>query len=112
MYNFSEMITSHIVIQKFKRKHPCKENFSVAVQACRQFLLGNVSPPDVEATIGKNLSVIRSGRNNPRNPLICYAHFTERVHPLRYALFRYGVTFENNVANLMALSTAAAPLLF
>ena len=52
MYNFSELITSHVVIQKFKTKHPCKANFSVAVQVCRQFLLGNVSPPDVEATSG------------------------------------------------------------
>lgn len=51
MYNFSELITSHVVIQKFKTKHPCKANFSVAVQVCRQFLLGNVSPPDVEASI-------------------------------------------------------------
>ena len=73
MYNFSELITSHVVIQKFERKHPCKANFSVAVQVCRQFLLGNVSPPDVEATIGKNLSVIRSGRNNPRNMVVKHA---------------------------------------
>lgn len=73
MYNFSELITSHVVIQKFERKHPCKANFSVAVQVCRQFLRGNVSPPDVEATIGKNLSVIRPGRNNPRNTVIKHA---------------------------------------
>jgi len=73
MYNFSELITSHVVIQKFERKHPCKANFSIAVQACRQFLRGNVSPPDVEATIGKNLSVIRPGRNNPRNTVVKHA---------------------------------------
>lgn len=73
MYNFSELITSHIVIQKFKRKHPCKANFSVVVQVCRQFLLGNVSPPDVEATICKNLSVIRSGRSSPRNMAVKHA---------------------------------------
>ncbi len=73
MYNFSELITSHVVIQKFKRKHPCKANFSVAVQVCRQFLLGNVSPPDVEATISKNVSVIRTGRSNPRNIVVKHA---------------------------------------
>ena len=67
MYNFSELITSHIVIQKPNRKHPYKANFSVAVQVCRQFLLGNISPPDVEATISKNVSVTRTGRSNPRN---------------------------------------------
>ena len=73
MYNFSELITSHVVIQKFERKHLCKANSSVAVQVCRQFLLGNVSPPDVEATIGRNLSVIRPGRNNPRNMVVKHA---------------------------------------
>ena len=67
MHNFSELITSHVVIQKFERKHPCKAHFSVAVQVCRQFLLGNVSPPDVEAIIGRNVSVIRTGRSSPRN---------------------------------------------
>ena len=67
MYNFTELITSHVVIQKSNRKYPCKVNFSVAVQVCRQFLRGNVSPPDVEAVLGRNVSVIRTGRNNPRN---------------------------------------------
>ena len=67
MYNFAELITSHVVIRKPNRKYPYKANFSVAVQVCRQFLLGNISPPDVEATIGRNVSVTRSGRSNPRN---------------------------------------------
>ena len=67
MYNFSELITSHVVIQKTNRKYPCKANFSVAVQVCRQFLLGNVSPPDVEAVIRRHLSPIRTGRSRPRN---------------------------------------------
>ena len=67
MYNFTELITSHVVIQKPNRKHPYKANFSVAVQVCRQFLLGDVSPPDVEATIGKKVSVSRTGRSNPRH---------------------------------------------
>jgi len=66
MYNFTELITSHVVIHKPNRKHPYKANFSVAVQVCRQFLPGNISPPDVEATISKNVSVSRSGRSNPR----------------------------------------------
>ena len=66
MYNFTELITSHVVIQKSDRNHPCKVNFSVAVQICRQFFRGNVSPPDVEAVLCRNVSVIRTGRNNPR----------------------------------------------
>ena len=69
MYNFSELITSHVVIQKFKTKHPCKANFSVAVQVCRQLLLGNVSPPDVEAmrTLGQAFTAIQSKQNEITN---------------------------------------------
>ena len=73
MYNFTELITSHVVIQKHNRKYPYKANFSVAVQVCRQFLLGNISPPDVEATISKNVSVTRTGRSNPRNMVVKHA---------------------------------------
>ena len=73
MYNFAELITSHVVIQKPNRKYPYKANFSVAVQVCRQFLLGNISPPDVEATISRNVSVTRTGRSNPRNMVVKHA---------------------------------------
>ena len=73
MYNFTELITSHVVIQKFNRKYPCKANFSVAVQVCRQFLLGNISPPDVKAAISLNVSVSRTGRSNPRHMVVKHA---------------------------------------
>ena len=73
MYNFAELITSHVVIQKTNRKHPYKANFSVAVHVCRQFLLGNISPPDVEATISRNVSVTRAGRSNPRKMVVKHA---------------------------------------
>ena len=66
MYNFSELITSHVVIQKHNRKNAYRANFSVAVHICRQFFLGNVSPPDVEALIARHVSPIRPGRNRPR----------------------------------------------
>lgn len=67
MYNFSELITSHVVIQKANTKLTYKANFTVAVHVCRQFFLGNVSPPDLEATIAKHVSPIRPGRSTPRN---------------------------------------------
>ena len=73
MYNFAELITSHVVIQKSNRKYPYKANFSVAIQVCRQFLLGNISPPGVEATISRNVSVTRTGRSNPRNMVVKHA---------------------------------------
>lgn len=66
MYNFSEMITSHVIIQKQNRKYAYRANFSVAVHVCRQFFLGNVSPPNVEALIARHVSPIRPGRSRPR----------------------------------------------
>ena len=73
MYNFAELITSYVVIQKPNRKYPYKANFSVAVQVCRQFLLGNISPPGVEAAISKNVSVSRTGRSSPRHMVVKHA---------------------------------------
>ena len=66
MYNFTELITSHVIIQKADTKYAYKANFSVAVHVCRQFFLGNVSPPDVEALIRRHVSPIRPGRSRPR----------------------------------------------
>ena len=39
MYNFAEMITSHVVIDKKQRKYTYKANFSVAAHVCRLFFL-------------------------------------------------------------------------
>ena len=66
MYNFTELITSPVVISKADTKYTYKVNFSVAVHVCRQFFLGNVSPPNVEALIRRFVSPIRPGRCRPR----------------------------------------------
>lgn len=67
MYNFSEMITSHVVIEKKQRKHTYKANFSVATHICRLFYRGKTTPPDLEAIIAKNLIPIRPDRHRERN---------------------------------------------
>ncbi len=66
MYNFCELITSTVVIHKANKKYVYKANFSVAVHICRQFLLKDISPPDLEALIAKNISPVRPGRSRPR----------------------------------------------
>ena len=73
MYNFSELVTSPVIIQKADAKYAYKANFSVAVHVCRQFFLGNVSPPDVEALIRKHVSPIRPGRSRPRKMTVKHA---------------------------------------
>lgn len=67
MYNFAEMITSHVVIEKKQRKHTYKANFSVAAHICRLFYRGRTTPPDLEAIIAKNLIPIRPDRHRERN---------------------------------------------
>lgn len=80
MYNFTELVTSHVIIQKIDTEYAYKANFSVAVHVCRQFFLGNVSPPDVEALIRKHLSPIRPGRRRSRKSTVKHAvSFVYRV---------------------------------
>ena len=66
MYNFYEVITQSVVIQKKGRKHLYKVNFSAAVHVCRQFFLRDIPPPLVEALLAKHISPIRPGRSRPR----------------------------------------------
>ena len=67
MYNFAEMITSHVAIEKKQRKHTYKANFSVAVHICRLFYRGKTTSPNLEAIITKNLIPIRPDRHRKRN---------------------------------------------
>ena len=73
MYNFTELITSPVISHKADCKYAYKANFTVAVHVCRQFFLGNVSPPDVEAAIRRYVSPIRPGRSRPRNLTVKHA---------------------------------------
>lgn len=66
MYNFTELITSHIVIRQKRRKLSYKINFSASVHICRNFLLKNISPPEIEALISKFLVPLKNIANNPR----------------------------------------------
>lgn len=67
MYNFAEMITSHVVIEQKQRKHTYKANFSVAAHMCRLFYRGKTTPPDLEAIIARNLIPVRPDRHRERN---------------------------------------------
>lgn len=67
MYNFSEMITSHIVIKKKKRKYIYKANFAVATHMCRLFYRYKTTSPDLETIISNNLVPIRPDRHRKRN---------------------------------------------
>ena len=68
MYNFCELITQSVIIHQAQKKYTYKVNFSDAVHICRQFFLGDVPPPTVEALLMKYISPIRPGRKDTRKP--------------------------------------------
>lgn len=67
MYNFSELVTSHVAIKKKNRKYTYRVNFSVAVKMCRKFIHARIPPSDIEAIISRNLIPVRPGRHRERN---------------------------------------------
>ena len=66
MYNFAQMITSHVVIEKKQRKYTNNANFSVASHLCRLFYRGKTTSPDLETIIAKNVIPIRPDRHGER----------------------------------------------
>ena len=68
MYNFYQLIAQSVVIQQNSKKYAYKVNFFAAVHICRQFFLGEIPPPLVEALLTKHISPIRPGRSRPRKP--------------------------------------------
>lgn len=66
MYNFSEMITSHVIIKKREKKYTYKANFTVAVHVCRIFFRGQTTSPNVETIIAQNITPIRPNRHRKR----------------------------------------------
>ena len=66
MYNFAERVIACMVIQRGNKKHSYQVNFSAAVHICREFLRGNVHPPDVEALLARFISPVRPDRKQTR----------------------------------------------
>ena len=80
MYNFCELITQSVVIRQAQKTHTYKVNFSDAVHICRQFFLGDVPPPILEAMLMRYISPIRLGRKDTRKlTQKSSASFTYRV---------------------------------
>lgn len=68
MYNFCEIITTHIVVKQKDRKHTYQVNFTLAIAVCMRFFRckNDIRPPNVEALIQKNILPIRPDRKDPR----------------------------------------------
>ena len=66
LYNYCEIITMHVTVQQKDTKHVYQMNYTRAIHICRYFLRNDISPPDVERLIQKNLLPVRHGRSDPR----------------------------------------------
>ena len=66
LYNYCEIITMDVVIHQKNTKHTYQMNYTIAIHICRYFLRNDISPPDVEKLIQKNLLPVRPGRSDPR----------------------------------------------
>ena len=68
LYNFCEIITAHVVINKCTQKHVYQVNYTFAIHICRYFIskMAEKSPPDVEALISKEILPVRPERHVPR----------------------------------------------
>ena len=69
LYNFAEMMTSHVVISQMGKQHLYQVNFTVAVHVCRHFLRSRDDglQLDAEALIRKNILPIRPLRPDQQN---------------------------------------------
>lgn len=65
-YNYCEIITMNVVIHQKDTKHVYQMKYTIAIHICRYFLRNDISPPDVEKLIQKNLLPVRPGRSDPR----------------------------------------------
>ena len=68
LYNFCEIITTHVVIEQKDTKHAYQVNYTMAIHICQHFLRfhTDISPSGVEILIQKNLLPLRPGRSDPR----------------------------------------------
>jgi hypothetical protein len=68
MYNFCEIITTHVIIQQKDRKYSYQVNFTIAISICLHYFKckNAIPPPNVEALIQKNILPVRNGRKDPR----------------------------------------------
>ncbi len=66
LYNYCEIITMNVVIHQKDTKYEYQMNYTIAIHICKHFLRNDISPPNVEMLIQKNLLPVRPGRSDPR----------------------------------------------
>lgn len=83
LYNYCELITTHVIKQMKNNDKTKQVNSTIAIYICREYLRNkrNLSPPDVINLIEKHVLPVRPGRKGPR-----------KVKPQASVSFLYRVT--------------------
>lgn len=80
MYNMTQIVANCIEVPPSERKYQYKISFSIAANIVKSLLLSDISPPDAEILLRKNLTPIRQNRKYMRNPRAkAQIKFTYRV---------------------------------
>lgn len=79
LYNYCQMVTSHVTLEKKHRTHQYQLNYTMAIKLCCIFLKDNTLKNDIEKLIEKELLPIRPGRTAERNKCKPYKSFIYRV---------------------------------
>lgn len=66
LYNHCEIITMHVIVQQKDTEHVYQMDYTIAIHICRYFLRKDISPPNVEKLIQKDLLPVIHGRSDPR----------------------------------------------
>lgn len=68
MYNFCELITTHVIVKKDKTKHTYQLNYTMAIVICRHFLKTKAYEPpiEIEKLLQRYILPVRPGRQDRR----------------------------------------------
>ena len=68
MYNFCELITTHIILEKKQTKHLYQLNYTIAIIICRHFFKHktNEAPIEIEKLLRRYILPVRPSRKDRR----------------------------------------------
>ena len=80
MHNMTQLVASCVKLPERETKYDYTVRFSIAAAIIKSLFLGDISPPDAEILIRRNISPIRPNRNYSRKPRAkAQIQFTYRI---------------------------------
>lgn len=80
MYNMTQFVSNCVQIPERERKYDYTIRFSIAAAIVKSLLLGDISPPDAEILIRRNVTPVRPNRSYSRKPRAkAQIQFTYRI---------------------------------